>query len=574
MTAKSKQFSRPSRMSRRAILVGGLGVAGTALVPHSVQHAAASTCDSAALRLGIGRSQLYDYNTWRDNFSENATSWNATTGKWSVIEGSGTRFYEGESLPDDGAGRPEARSVASGMSWSNLTFRVGVIGEAWGHNGGPVAIFRYSDEQNFYSASITRGSIAVRRRVAGVEETIARARRSFVEGRYYEVDVDAYGASIDIYVDGEPTLSVTDDALASGRIGLGTWKSRARFNNVSVRNKREQYQLLNLMKSFGMNRVRLDLAEGFHHRLRDVKDLIRYCNKIDLEVALLLNMTINQELYRSGATRVPSARFFKRYRLSDLDIAKFADAYERYTRYFEGAGCEIATIIVGNEANWIGFNGDFPEVPGGVIYGHGADWQDPQLAKIREGLDKYGQAFNAAREVTDQIYGSSTAIASGGFAPLFNESFISSVDGSFMLPELYLQLLQGTHESQESSPNYLDDVDYIGAHLYPRAPYDVDPQTGYNSALAYISSVMDPIVEAIGATKPILVDEFGYARGQTTEETRLQLYLWFLDALQDPALGNVDWQDIYLYDFDTGQRRVYDAGELLPVGEVFKDYPC
>ncbi len=525
------------------------------------------------LKLGISRSNIYWYNKYFvDDFNdESSADWSVVSGNWSVVPDPDSDVDSDYILKQtNGSTGISARAIAGENTWSNYTFKSKVTPLNIG-SGGVTLIFRYTDDNNYYFAYLDAAKVELKKKVNGIQSTLAWAPFTLSNDVEYRVEIDVYDSQFGVFIDDAAIVSATDTALTAGEVGLGTWQAQAEFDDVDIRNKQDQYHLLDEMYNNGMTRIRHNLSHS--DNLRDIKDLVLYSNSIGQEVMLMVGLTGNPDYYPTSAVpRDGGSHWNDAYRLSDLDPVLFANEFASIMQYLYDAGCEVAIVGIGNEENWADFNGDFPVVPGGKIFNHTTPWNDPDYSNIRAGIDKWGQAIISARYVAENIFGvNQVQIVSGGVVKL-QSSWVSANDGSVMDTDLFLQLLQGTHPNQSGATNYIDELDRIGLHIYPFVPFDASPSTGYISTKQVIADMMTPITDAIGTDKKFLVDEMGYKRNQVTEEERHQLYRWFMRALQDPDFKDIEWGTIYLYDFDVGECRIYHNGVLLPSGQIYDEY--
>ena len=96
-------------------------------------------------------------------------------------------------------------------------------------------IARYVDANNFYYVSIRRtGQIQIRRIVNGVVSVLASANFTAAIRQYYEVRFLVINDQLQLYVDGALVASAHDGAIASGRYGLTTYRSKANWDWFSV----------------------------------------------------------------------------------------------------------------------------------------------------------------------------------------------------------------------------------------------------------------------------------------------------------------------------------------------------
>lgn len=539
------------------------------------------------LELGTMRANLHTLGQFfAHRFEAGTAPWRPVAGAWQVVEGDAGMGEKDNHVFEGAADETgSARALAGQSTWTDYTMRTAVIPAGrWSGRGAAVLQFRYTDEDNYYAVHLGAGTATLVRRSGGVEETVRRARlpHKLEAGTPVFVEIEAYGSSINIFVDNTKTIAVSDaDGPSAGRIGLGADDATVRFDDVELSDKNAQLERLDTIKASGMNRVRLTHTHVKY--LHATSEWIRHANSIGLEVLLSLSYFRDPAYYPPGTEKVYENGNFPVYRLSDLDPERFARAYRGYLRHFREHGAQLTAIAFANEPGWA-FNGDL-RFEGPWIFDLGTSWNDPKFVPVRDGILRFGETLRIARTVTDQLYPrGGPRLVSGGLNHS-QQAFIESAKRATVRPALFLQVLQGTHPEQPAgSPDYLSAVDDIGVHLYPFGwdgrSYDVDPETGYQSAVAFVNEIMDPIVSVVGENRSFAVLETGYKRDNVTrqghlmtEEERRTLFLWFARALQDRSLDDVDWSVIYIYNFDATAHAFYEDGALLPSADLYTHYP-
>ena len=105
---------------------------------------------------------------------------------------------------------------------------------------GFLIVFRAPDEDNFYWLNLggwgnTRH--AIENEVDGRRREIGRSVRGRIEtGRWYSIRIRCEGNRYQIWLDAERILDLTDRNAAhpTGKIGVGTWATQARYRNIRV----------------------------------------------------------------------------------------------------------------------------------------------------------------------------------------------------------------------------------------------------------------------------------------------------------------------------------------------------
>ncbi|WP_395855609.1 AbfB domain-containing protein [Cystobacter fuscus] len=165
-----------------------------------------------------------------DDFNDgNATGWQAYGGAWSVVNG---QLAVGA---DAGA-----KALASGSLFSNFTYDADITP---GPSGNPGLLFRASrpttgvDSYQGYYVGIDGNQVLLGKANSGAWTQLAVAALPSMTGTSRHLRVVAVGSLLEVYVDdlATPKLSVTDGSYVSGAIGVRTYQSQARFDNLSVR---------------------------------------------------------------------------------------------------------------------------------------------------------------------------------------------------------------------------------------------------------------------------------------------------------------------------------------------------
>ncbi|SFF31676.1 pectate lyase [Paenibacillus algorifonticola] len=168
-----------------------------------------------------------------DGFDSGAGNWTATSGSWSVVQENGNAVYSQ-------SGTSEGRTSAGSQSWTDYAVEADVkIVDFKGSTRTYVA-GRYLNGNNFYAASLynsSGGTLEIRKKVSGSTTTLAsKTNFGLAAGVWYKVKLEMSGTSIKLYVNDQLELSATDSSLTAGAAGLVTFKSIAKFDNVSVTN--------------------------------------------------------------------------------------------------------------------------------------------------------------------------------------------------------------------------------------------------------------------------------------------------------------------------------------------------
>lgn len=548
---------------------------------------------SKPIELGIMRANLHRYKRFFvDRFEGDLSRWNLSSGAWEVTPAEIRNGQDGENsvvaatAGDDGVD-PLALAAWDSAVRADSTTRVTVVPTDDLDGAGYASVmFRVVDQRNYYAVHLNAATVTLERTVDGGTELIEQ-RPTDVElepGKPLYVEIDAYGAELDVYLDNAPALSASDATFTEGRIALGAHDTTVYFDDIETNDKFDQFALLDKIKETGINRARLTYTREKY--LREASGWIKYANEIDLEVLMSFSFTGDPQYYPLDAERVPGLTSWDAYRMSDIDLRLYGKAYRKFLRHLRAERAELTAVGLGNEINWHGFNGDLRDKEGPWIFDLDTDITDPEFARIRTGIEKYGKLIAKTRKITETMFRQEKPeIVSAGLNHPYRDGVMSG-KAVTVRPALFLSLLQGSHQDQPAdAPNYLSMLDQIGLHFYPFAheglSYDVDPETSYQSTLFYVTTIMDPIIETIGSDYTFLVAEAGSYRQGTrtkqgtviTEQQRLDLYRLFVRALQDPRLAEVNFGPIQMYSWDDRQWAIYQDDELLPIGRIFTEYP-
>lgn len=107
---------------------------------------------------------------------------------------------------------------------------------------GFLVLFRVAGDEDFYWVNLggwgnKRHAIERGRKDEGRHRPVGPAADGAIrQGTWYAIRVRCEGRHIQVFLDGKPLIDFTDDAKghAAGRVGVGTWATRARFRNLKV----------------------------------------------------------------------------------------------------------------------------------------------------------------------------------------------------------------------------------------------------------------------------------------------------------------------------------------------------
>ncbi len=136
--------------------------------------------------------------------------------------------------------RPDVRLVFGDSNWSNYEFSLEA--QKIGGQEGFLVLFRVRDRQGYYWLNLGgwgNTAHAIERGERGQRQRIATAQQSsrIEEGRWYRIRVRCEGRRMQAWLDDQLLIDFEDNspsAHLNGRVGIGTWMTKARFRNLKV----------------------------------------------------------------------------------------------------------------------------------------------------------------------------------------------------------------------------------------------------------------------------------------------------------------------------------------------------
>jgi pectate lyase len=196
---------------RRALLAAALaGAVATALVFAGVHSAQAATLFSA-------------------DFSAGADGWTRSGGSWSVVT-DGSAAYRQSGTGSD------ARALAGSTSWGDYSVAARVKPTAFNGSARHAGVIAraQSTSSYYYLALTSTGQVQLGRRGSGGHTALASAPATVSLDTWYQLRLEASGATLRGFLDGQLVATATDTAYATGRVGLATYYSSASFDDVLV----------------------------------------------------------------------------------------------------------------------------------------------------------------------------------------------------------------------------------------------------------------------------------------------------------------------------------------------------
>lgn len=164
---------------------------------------------------------------FRDDFNDgSADGWEVASGSWSVVDGAYVQS-------DTTAG---AMAFAGDFTWTDYELEAKVTPVSTkGSKLGVMFSGRADGAANRYIGSYNTGKLTINRRIAGNDSVLAEGSYTMSVGTTYTMKLVFQGSQITLYVNGVEELKATDSTYASGKIGLATYETNARFDDVVVR---------------------------------------------------------------------------------------------------------------------------------------------------------------------------------------------------------------------------------------------------------------------------------------------------------------------------------------------------
>lgn len=342
-----------------------------------------------------------------------------------------------------------------------------------------------------------------------------------------------------------------------------------------------QTKLLDSIRAVGCEYVRFTL-NSYQYK-EQVRDHILYCNKIGIKPLVCIMLGSIVQIYPFGTELVSRLRpgeprmFWDEYPVSQLDENRFENFMQDVLTYWKNAGCVIDVLELGNELNWIDFNGDLPYYPNGQgkVFNNTYNWNtlpDP----VRMFARKAGFAAKKTKDLVKIIFPDNPPrVIVGGMSAgnLNSGGWLVSVGASVLSPDVALNIMKGVEPGQPSgSENYLDGVDGVGLHLYPYGdcPFVEDKVTMKADTTKMIADVVKyfdlwvPEVHKV-TDLPVYITEFGYettAYGVTNDWKRAEQFKAYITAMRKTQ-SKYNWHSLYVYNWDVGTFQVYN-GKAMP----------
>jgi hypothetical protein len=157
---------------------------------------------------------------------------------FSVVSVGGTNVYRQTNTTSG------ASAIYQGIDWENQSIQADVTPRAYATPSGDRwfgLIVRYIDAMNYYYVTVRNSNrVELKRMVNGSFTTIVSAQLAVVLNRTYALRLEAHGARLRVFVDGNPLIDVTDSAAIDGaapmhgRPGVAMFRTQVDFDNIVV----------------------------------------------------------------------------------------------------------------------------------------------------------------------------------------------------------------------------------------------------------------------------------------------------------------------------------------------------
>ena len=229
-------------------------------------------------------------------------------------------------------------------------------------------------------------------------------------------------------------------------------------------------------------------------------------------------------------------------KLSQMNISKFKDRLRGLLESLKAEGLEVDAFEIGNEVDWVCFNGDVP-------FGRDAGPDDVLIAA--RGYARFLQA--AAEVISDQRYFPHAKLITFGIA--HSDAWEKPPRHHLPKPAAFVASLRNL-----DGMNYLSNeryrVDGYGSHIYPK-PDDIRRS---------VAAMLATDTDALGTDLPIWITEFGFRANHFPNragESRARAIEVFFKALADDARSS--FGPVFYYSYDDAAYSLVDArGGLLP----------
>lgn len=410
----------------------------------------------------------------------------------------------------------------------------------------------------------------------------------FVPEKYWP----AYGIkTIRCVASYDKTCSTTFTPDENGKdILLTEWNERALLNMAlkSILKKERSYILgVNRPNLFRFGVVEGDEEKTISNQLAKIDEIFESgCRELRLTIISFrfaervkqhilyanskgMTCTVNflaLDIYPEGVKKIPASKPPRRYggwptHKLDLDIAR--KGFFETLKLWHDAGCQIEAIEVGNEQGWCEFNGDFPvfERGKGMVYDSTYTWQTLP-AGVPEGIRKIAECTKIVKELVQELWKDNKdecpLVIVGGLNKHTNDWYIK-VGGTFLLPELVLQIYKGTFPGQPDKEDLLKYADGVGVHLYPKGEW-INQKDKSTIEEFLVEDILEYIEIVAGNMRketdlPFYITEVGF--NYTTPQNEHLRYMRFkaLEKALNLSAIKYNWKIVQIYGWDVRDNK-------------------
>jgi hypothetical protein len=165
--------------------------------------------------------------------------------------------------------------------------------------------------------------------------------------------------------------------------------------------KADQETTLDQLQAAGVKVIRAPLAPRWGgNDYEPAIDFIHRAYERGIKTGLIVWLQ-----HREGAQRRPTVEdlpnIWPSYPLSSADPARFQAMFDPLFNEMEDLGVTFAALELGNEINWVAFNGDFRFPGEGKVFGLEDLERDAEVAKIAEGYRAYLRTLEVLKQIRD-----------------------------------------------------------------------------------------------------------------------------------------------------------------------------
>jgi hypothetical protein len=216
---------------------GTTGTAGTTGVAGTTGRAGTTGTTGTAGTTGAAGTSGSGTVLFSDDFETgNASQWiTSGTGTAAVVT-DGSHVYELTNLTSK-----VYLAAAGNVAWTDqvISARIKILS----FNGSSSSYYaglcgRLADASNYYCAALrSDGKLAIRADIAGSSNTLGNSvtvNPAITTGTFYTVKLEIIGSTINVYLNGALSDTVTDASIPAGGVGLLVDNADAEFDDVSV----------------------------------------------------------------------------------------------------------------------------------------------------------------------------------------------------------------------------------------------------------------------------------------------------------------------------------------------------